>query len=161
MGFFKNKSAEKRTDKVLEAFSNIVQEATELKIQTAEEKLNVKCEMCGGTLNKDGILFVCQECGETFKADRQQKENEPKFYMTINLSLKYLGGNAMVGGIVEKGELRTNDTVLFTSVLGKYEVVKIDSGNKTVPQATAGMQIAAIIRDVNHKDIKKGSAMIK
>ena len=39
--------------------------------QTAEGQIRqeMKCSSCGGAINKEGNVFVCQECGETFKKD--------------------------------------------------------------------------------------------
>lgn len=45
---------------------------------------NLKCKSCGGNLTKDGVVYICEKCGETFKESEIKNIQEE----TINNSQK-------------------------------------------------------------------------
>lgn len=45
----------------------------------------LKCKSCGGTLEKDGNVYICQKCGEAFKG-KQNTNNIVNMVNTYDMS---------------------------------------------------------------------------
>ena len=140
----------------------------EKETQTAEGKVpqETKCNSCGGTLNKEGNVFVCQECGETFKKDDIQESaivpQHYSFYMKIEDVFLITGRGTVVTGVIQKGDLRLGNTVSFSEhTIGQFVVTGIEANRRIIQQASEGMGIGVLLRGLQKDDVKIGSALVK